>query len=216
MCIKLCDDCPLMGDDSDVFEIHLTIETYPLDGDDVFFTRFSEVCRKYLNSKAIWIKNVIRNGTTINDIMTSDVLRGVSYEEVVRVMNAKADFLEAYGYNVIRHKIETPAKNAANCCSEEGYFECHMDVWVPPKSFDKFFFLAKNYNYSISRNESKPGGFYIVTVRDRNMSFETFKELCLRIEGSVLWCLDIFSDKKLYEYAVYDDNEAHDDKWMKN
>lgn len=199
------------------YELHVTIER-PKN-----INSFKDAC-SFLKVKPIIldIKNNI--GETIqNDIMTSSRFFGnnkEAYEEIKKISN----YLYKNNFKVIREKIETviyhpsaPKELNEKILHKHQYFEAHIDIITTNDTIKVLQEICKINNSRISININKKISetefISMVTFRENNSNRKSF-------ENSVNKLIkDLNNNKfniknKVMEFAVYDTNEYHDDKWL--
>lgn len=203
----MCDDCVLASSRDIIYEIHITVDVSPDDSETV--ARFKEVCAK-IGTKGIVIENLSPSGNIYYDVMTSGVVK-TSFDVAKEEMMSQASLLESMGFDVIRRKIETVSWNYPLNPEVKGYFESHNEFDV--EDYDDFSSIVRNLGGYASRNVSKPG-VAIGTIRRKSKSWWLFgDELGPFING--LSNNGYVAKKTINEYCPFDDNEKHDDTWIK-
>lgn len=210
------------------FEIHITVDVskvYQLDeiAIDKMITSFKNVCQE-LNVKPI-ILDLENNGSTImNDVMTSSVHFGDN-NSAQRAAHELAYNLKSDGYKVSRIKIETvPWHPAAPSIydtnwimPENSYFESHLRIVTSIERKPVLVKIAKELGAHLSRNFFKrinPDEYIIMmTIREDGESKESFQMIVDKAK-TVLECEDFVVDKIEVEFAVFDSNVQHDQKWL--
>ncbi len=213
------------------YEIHITIER-PND-----IELFKEIC------KEIGVKPIIidleKNGDTVmSDVMTSSIHYGdnkSALEEAERISldlsvpheyydSNEGDRKKFIDYKVLRTKIETvpwhpaaPSMKNDLQMKEGNYFESHLRIVITEDRrplLDKIAnefgaHLSRNYFKKLSENE------YIImmTYRKKEIVSEVFK-VKVNVLKDVLESHNFEVDKIEIEFAIYDSNHKHDNRWI--
>lgn len=195
------------------YEIHITVKTPDS------LEHFSECCRS-LGVKPIMLDLESTSGQLVMlDSMTSSVFLGDNtgaISEVARI----SDGLTAYGFKVIREKIETvpwhpaaPRKKYGGTMPKHCYFESHLAVAISPQQKNALGELAARHGAHLSKNFMKKlenGRFTnMVTLRSYEGFYEDFKESVERLkfalsEGGFQY------EKEIVEFSIYDTKVSHD------
>lgn len=207
------------------YEIHITVKNENIDID-----KFKNDC-KDLNVKPIVI-DLESSNNIIKDVMTSSKHFGdnmSSYKESLRIYKE----LLNKGYNVIRNKIETvPWHMSAPKCllnndkiENDRYFESHIGVIISNKDKDKLTNLVNEINdndflkgkVKMSQNFFKKvdNGLYVnmITYRSYNLGYIEFEKNVNYIK-EILNSNNFKYEKIEVEFAIYDSNIHHDNKWL--
>lgn len=201
------------------FEIHVTVRSTP--------EKFREVCGK-IGVKPIVVVLQDYNSDTEIDMMTSSTVSSIepcltaAAIEASRVSHA----LEVYGIPVLRVKIETvpwhpdaPTADNGKKHTGETYFESHLQFAISSrKERDQLAQLCKQYDLHLSRNKFKESadGKYVqmTTFRSSTMTVEEFEQHCDQVVfASDMLDLTLNKDP-IIEFAIFDSNRAHDNKWI--
>lgn len=201
------------------FEIHVTVRSTP--------EKFREVCDKIGVKPIVVVLQDYQSDMEL-DMMTSSTVS--DYDPCLTTAAAEAarvsHMLEQNGIPVLRVKIETvpwhpdaPTATNGKKHTSETYFESHMQFEISSQAeHDILSSLCKIYNMHLSRNKFKESvnGKYVqmVTFRSAAMPIETFKQHCDQVvHASETFGLKL--NKKPYvEFAIFDSNVAHDNKWV--
>ena len=197
------------------YELHLTVE---INNKDI--PKFRESC-KTLKIKPIIIE--LSEEISLRDIMTSSVFKGndkTVYEEMERIKSS----LSGAGFKVIREKIETipwhskapqsiRQKMPNNC-----YFESHIPITLPKcdKIWNKINKVAKFHNSHLSFNAFKKNTTSLtkmVTLRSADCFF-IFKGKLTALLKDLELETQYPLNKVITEFALYDSNVSHDNKWL--
>lgn len=209
------------------YEFHVTVES--VISDDEFRRR----CQ-LIGVKPIILYNITRKGTLIKDWLTSHVVLAASDQEAIGFLSKFGDTIGAWGYKVIREKIEVPPMHPLIPTESNGlevlsgnYFESHLEISVTPETLDKVFWRVSNFNrlqddvggrnhLHLSRNINKvrvDGSFdLMMTIRHTSPwdCIEKFKKSVDRVKAMFR---GFVIKPAIIEYAIYDTNFAHDDSW---
>lgn len=219
------------------YEIHITVDTSDM-RDTILFDRkpfdieqFKVACNE-IGVKPIVIDLEINE---LKDVMTSSKFFGdnrTAYEESERISNELFEF----GFEVVRKKIETvpwhpgaPVISTGKEIPNDCYFESHIGVIITKdekEMLNEFVNstltngdiielsgtakLSKNFFKKADEN----GNFVnMLTYRSNMCGSSKFK---LEVEGiKHLLNEEGFNFEKLeVEYAIYDTNVSHDNKWI--
>lgn len=191
------------------FEIHVTVET-------AYITEFINNCDR-LGLKPLIIET--QNGSEFgNQIMTSNVWTGESYEERL-AWTVKG--LEEAGYKIIRKKVEIQPEETKH--KDFLYYETHFRIKVPknpdPVAMSLLNSKCKTFNWYLSKNLLKRSNiefnYLILTRRTYGMSLDVFKAVDVEGMKTTLNNLEIEFDKVEIEECIYDSNVSIDDSWLK-
>ncbi len=191
----VCADCDNCAMDSKrvVYQVHVTVEPD---------SSFLDGCQK-LGFKGVHVKNVVGD-VLIDDMMTSTVVNTLQEARETMLQQAKA--LTDNYFIVKRRKIETvPWNFEASVCKEGQYFETHINMGKDDDVFQKF---VNNKDFMVSRNQN--GSIYL-TVRTNKNRGDHYATLLDK-----MGTLDVPYVKMITEFAIFDDNEKHDEIWVKN
>lgn len=201
------------------YEIHITVTNTVTNRQS-----FKDAC-KSLNVKPI-VLDLQMGPNCVEDVMTSSKHFGdnaTAYFEMVRISKG----LKALGFEVIREKIETvpwhpsaPSIQYGNFMPEKSYFECHLGVFVPESEryqsdVDTLTNIAKMTGAHKSKNVFKVvegGSIQMITLRDYVSPREIFEDKVADLRNKLDEC-GFKVDSHITEFAVYDTNTAHDNKW---
>lgn len=200
------------------FEIHVTV--HPTTDKE----QFVSACQS-IGVKATILRLYDQNLNNIgSDLMTSSEITG-SNADAIREMERISYGLSAFGFRVVREKIETiffhpsaPSKGFKDIKTpKEGYFEAHIDISTEGLDKEGKFIsdIAKGYVLFPSINEKRADQERIsLTLRRSNTSAENFKDLLDKIQDQLTnrHGLKII-EKPLVEFAMYDTNKDHDKEW---
>lgn len=195
------------------FEIHITVEAIKS------IESFKADC-EHLGVKPI-VLDLYTEGEPIKDVMTSSKVYGTTIEAATASRNLVAR-LKALGYRVVREKVETvpwhPAsQNAHLRPSAAKYFEAHLAFRASEKSA-AFFAFTNSHRIRLSRNTMKKGdqSMQMGTLR-RSSSEMTSEEFVQFVEEVVQQAnsegFPVLENPHT-EYALHDDNHAHDKEWI--
>jgi hypothetical protein len=158
----------------------------------------------------------------MQDVMTSSTHYGTNksaYDYMVQI----SDALSAYGFNVVRNKIETipwhPAapRELGDPMPTDCYFESHLAIVCNEERHEQLSALASEWNAHLSRNMYKQldDGNYIImmTLRDYNNNYDTFKRNVDLLKNELI-SLSFTVEKTIVEFALYDSNIHHDASWL--
>lgn len=198
------------------FELHVTVKSADR-------TEFIQNC-KHLEVKPIILALQPESGTII-DVMTSSVHFGnnrSALDELLRIVQG----LEAFGYEVVRKKIETvpwhpaaPARShAAPIMPPNCYFETHLNVVVEHNE-DKLRLIVSKFDAHLSRNTFKiiDGDTYtqMVTFRKYSGVYEDFDQEAQKLQDAIVGG-GFQVEKRVTEFSIYDTKVSHDVEWLKN
>lgn len=197
------------------FEIHLTVS--PRFGDEA--EKFAAYCK----TSTVNIKPIILDlGKDIpQQFTTSSVVHGTYHEAVYRAKRLAAQ-LESDGYKVSRQKIETVpwhpivTSGWTDINWNNTYFESHVTFLIEKKKVEGLRKAALKEGLHISRNalKSDVDGYTKImgTFRTNDKKFfdhETKFSVALMHISS-----DYEYIKTISEFALYDTNQALDNKWL--
>ncbi len=203
------------------FEIHVTVEKPILDQESL--DEFKTSCQ-LIGVKPIILYLEKEQDVVMVDIMTSSVHYGdnnSAQKEAERI----ADGLSTKDYKVVRVKIETvpwhPAAPTIGCdwdkVPENSYFESHLRIVTTKDRKDELLEIAKEHNAHLSRNFFKKisDDQYIIlmTLREYDEAREPF-ELIVNNLKDHLESENFLVDKAEIEFALFDTNNDHDNKWI--
>ena len=199
------------------FEIHITVEA---PNEVQYFKNWCDT----MKVKPI-ILDLENNGKiTMVDVMTSSVHFGNNNSAITEA-NRLAKALREACFIVLRIKIETvPWHSAAPSVydmnhemPENSYFESHLRIVTTEKRKQELEKIAKQFNAHLSRNYFKKlnNDEYIImmTLREYEDAYEPFQMVVNNLKEE-LECEDFIVDKMEIEFAVYDTNTKHDEKWI--
>lgn len=207
-----CDNCAFLDPKvtEEFYEIHITVSN------QYKWEAFRSYCES-INVKPIYILNhsydMYRQlPESYGDIMTSHKFKG-SYAEAINALHNISQSLTDAGFSVVRNKIETVPWHK-DIKHTESYFECHLDVDLEQYTINQLVLLGRNVGFFVSSNALKNAGAMITFRLQTNDKavFDTY------IEKKLAWLAtgyNIIPAKVITEYAIYDDNQAHDNDWIK-
>jgi len=201
------------------FEIHVTVRSTP--------EKFQEVCNKIGVKPIVVVLQDLKSDTEL-DMMTSSTV--TDYDSCLTTAAAEAArvayLLEQNEIPVLRVKIETvpwhpdaPTAFNKKKHTDQTYFESHIQFAISSQDeHDVLASLCKTYKLHLSRNKFKEAkdGTYIqmTTFRSADMPIEDFKNHC----DQVVHAAETFGLKlhkqPMVEFAIFDSNVAHDNKWV--
>jgi NTP pyrophosphatase (non-canonical NTP hydrolase) len=199
--------------DNLVFEMHVTVKEI----NDL--ETFKADCAE-LNVKPI-ILDLFAEGEVIKDMMTSSHYKGTT-KGAVEYSRKLVTQLRDKGYVVVREKIETvpwhPASKVAHLKSPQKYYEAHVafPADVNPKSIAYFEMI---FNMRFSRNTMKKGDQSVqmgTLRRDCTIGIDAFTQLLNDVVNDANTHHDglRITEQPVIEYALFDDNQTHDKKWI--
>lgn len=204
------------------YEFHVTI-----DASHITPEAFTHTCT-VLGGKPIILDLAINASTAAEDYMTSHHTLLASDEEAYAELTRVTDALTSEGYCVTRRKIESAPWHPAaphtlgEPMREGSYFESHLSVVIPLEDVPALRVAVLTNQHVVplhlSRNILKSNGDGTVTIlttlRDRATYYDDFAQ---QVEQSIAFVTSLgYGLKKapVVEYAVYDSNVHHDDRWM--
>lgn len=201
------------------YEIHITVDTVP-NGN-----AFKRWCQE-LNVKPIMLALQSQSNGMLTDVMTSSVVIGTLEDAHIESRRIESG-LRAFGVSTIRRKIETVPWNPMIVETEPGpsnYFESHIAISVkkyknnklPKATKAHLANVCRDLGLHLSANQFKndeTAVVYMATLREFGTTYEAFKARTdLVVEDLMHVRYDVL--KTVTEYAVWDSNTQHDDKWM--
>jgi len=199
------------------YEIHITVKN------PESLEHFSECC-KNLGVKPIMLDLESTSGQIVMlDSMTSSVFLGDNTGAISEVGRI-SDGLTAYGYQVIREKIETvpwhpaaPSKKYGGTMPKNCYFESHIAVIITPEYKSALGELAASHGAHLSKNFMKKlenGRFTnMVTLRSYEGFYENFQESVVSLKMA-LSDAGFYCEKEIIEFSIYDTKISHDVEWL--
>jgi hypothetical protein len=195
-----------------IFEMHVTVDH--IKDLETFKTDCAE-----LGVKPI-ILDLFTDGETIKDMMTSSHYKGTTKgateysRDLVRRLTEK-------GYKVVREKIETvpwhPASKVAHLQNEKKYFEAHV-AFSPLADEQCLNHFRRKFNVRFSANTMKKGdrSMQMGTLRrPSEVGIDQFTELLNTVISEMRMLFrEEPMEKPVIEYALFDDNQKHDRKWI--
>jgi NTP pyrophosphatase (non-canonical NTP hydrolase) len=199
------------------YEIHVTVNV----GSRIDL--FKDACAE-AKVKPILLDLHLRDGSSIQDLMTSSVFMG-NNREAFEEMRRISSFLSERGFEVLREKIETipwhpaaPSRTHQNAHMPPNcYFECHFNVLCTEAKEADLDAIAKRHSAHKSRNAWKryADGTYtiMVTYRDYKMMYEDFRAAVDALKQTLTSaCFQV--EKEIVEFSVYDTKVSHDAAWL--
>lgn len=198
------------------FEINISVKI-----SDEHIPNFRKACEK-LQVKPIILD--LQNITTghIQDVMTSSTHFGTNIS-ALEYMTQIADALNAYGFVVVREKIETVPWHPAAPQKHEDvmkrgcYFESHLAVICNVTTHDALSEISQKHKAHLSRNKfksiDKDNYIMMVTYRDYDSCREVF-EKTVSVLSEDLSANNFQVEKTIVEFAIYDTNIDHDASWL--
>jgi NTP pyrophosphatase (non-canonical NTP hydrolase) len=209
------------------YEIHITV-----DAQNINIEQFKKACQN-IEVKPI-VLDLENENKLIKDVMTSSVFMG-NNSEAIREVERISNELKAFGFNVVREKVETvpwhPAapsrKNNNNVMPQNCYFECHFGINLKEAKEKQILLLCITYLKSefgldvhLSNNFFKKnldGSFKIMaTYRSYKDQYEQFKNQVDLLEKELKSYNNngFMIDKPIIEFSVYDTKVSHDKEWL--
>lgn len=219
------------------YEIHITVDTSDMRDTTLFDRKPFDIEQFKVACNEIGVKPIVIDLeiNELKDVMTSSKFFGdnrTAYEESERISNELFEF----GFEVVRKKIETvpwhpgaPVISTGKEIPNDCYFESHIGVIITKdekEMLNEFVNstltngnvielsgttkLSKNFFKKADEN----GNFVnMLTYRSNMCGSSRFK---LEVEGiKNLLNEEGFNFEKLeVEYAIYDTNVSHDNKWI--
>lgn len=196
------------------YEIHISVA-------------YAENSQKFISDcRTIGVKGIVLalhmdSSEPIRDVMTSSTIVG-SNSDVINEVNRITDELTSMGYLVARQKVETVPWHPHTEMERESwnYYESHIQVTLTDANdFDRLNEIVNEYNgCKLSRNslkKSEDGSVvHMVTLRDLECDLDTFRNRLSNLYHSLAGDDFTFKRDNLVEWAIYDNNIAHDSKWM--
>lgn len=203
------------------YEIHVTVHTNEVE-------QFQEVCKK-IGVKPIILDLQKKSGDVLCEVMTSST---ISTEDTTinTAFNAMHDVIAAMAredFHIIRGKIETvpwhplaPKEHGGKIHFKGSHFETHFGIIIKEKGDDhRLMDIAKRHNLHLSKNVFKKfeDGSHVqmVTYRSYSMVKEDFELVVDSITREIFDFGLTMEKKPKIEFAIYDSNHSHDDKWLK-
>jgi NTP pyrophosphatase (non-canonical NTP hydrolase) len=198
--------------DNLIFEMHVTVEQIK------DLATFRADCEE-LGVKPI-ILDLFTEGEVIKDMMTSSHYKGTT-KGALEYSSDLVSKLIAKGYKVLREKIETvpwhPASKVAHLKDSHKYFEAHV-AFQPLVGQACLDFCRSDYQVRFSRNVMKKGDKNVqmgTLRRSSDIGIDAFAEILNRL---IIDVRDLYGEepveKPVIEYALFDDNQTHDKKWI--
>lgn len=198
------------------FEIHITVSTSDIDA-------FKDACYA-IGVKPIVIDltnqegdvTVLRDVMTSSEIMCPDISVFLEVDRIVSLLTEK-------GFQVVRKKIETvPWHPIVKTIELDGtnksnYFECHFAISTSRDRLQELSTFAKHNGCHRSKNifkkEDADRVIMMLTKRAYTGTYNDFVSSIQQIEKSLDFAC--FSrNKTIIEFAIYDTNVSHDQKWI--
>lgn len=201
------------------FEIHVTVRSTP--------EKFQEVCRIIGVKPIVVVLQDLASDTEL-DMMTSSTVSSTDacLTDAANEASRVSYLLETYGIPVLRVKIETvpwhpdaPTADNGKTHTDDTYFESHLQFAISSQAeHDQLAQLCKKYNLHLSRNKFKESadGKYVqmTTFRSSTMTVEEFEQHCDQVvRASDMLDLKLNKDP-IIEFAIFDSNRSHDNKWL--
>lgn len=203
-------------------EIHVTVRINSEEQKQKFF----DLCKE-IGCKPVLIE-LQRKGLMVGeDVMTSDSLRCTT-ENAIALMQDTSAFFANHGFEIVREKVETVPWHPAAPQHEievtgDTYFESHVPVIVKDTDYAKnnrsiLFEVCEKHNVHLSRNKFKQ-----ITEREYIVmcTLRSYDDYASRFERKVkdfaqeLASVGFEVTKTTVEFAIYDSNNKHDDRWIK-
>lgn len=200
------------------YEIHITVMSVP-NGN-----AFKRWCEE-LGVKPIMLALQSQSNGMLTDVMTSSVVVGALEDAHIESRRIELGLM-AHGCCVIRRKIETVPWNPMIVEMTPGpsnYFESHIAITVkkyrgklPAATKAQLAQVCHGLDLHLSANQFKnddTSAVYMATLREFGTTYEPFK---VRTSDAIDHLVEQGYDvqKSVTEYAVWDSNTQHDDKWM--
>ncbi len=185
-----------------MYEIHLTVAAMATSAWQAF-----EQCVASLGGKAMVIE-LARGDTPLQPMLTLG--KAGKFDEVVRFAKALSRELSAFGYQVLRCKIEQDV--VGNRETPHHYCEWHGRVEVQEPDRMRLAEICQAYGGHLSQNAIRGGNRRYVTVRETG----DFPQLATQVAalraaiGAQGWEVS----KQQWERVVYDSNLALDSGWL--
>lgn len=195
------------------YEIHITVQSAQSSD------QFIEDCKE-IGVKPVLLDLHSNSNGIIKDVMTSSTLVGTNSTVIEEVDRVTLE-LEDRGYRVVRQKVETVPwhPHSANERSPDNYFEAHIPVTLKPESSEALYYLIKKYpgahlSQNILKKHQDDTVIQMVTMRHNDCDLDTFIKRVNGLKGGLAEDGYDFGAKDIVEWAIYDNNIRHDDKWM--
>lgn len=200
--------------DNLIFEFHVTVRSIP------DLETFNKDCEE-LKVKPILL-DLYAEGEVIEDVMTSSHFKGTTKGALDYSKSLVAQ-LRSRGYEVLREKIETvpwhPASKVAHLKpGPNKYYEAHIAFPhdTDPNSIEYFKTI---FGLRFSRNQMKKGDKAVqmgTLRRGCEMGIEAFGKLLEDVvkDANTFHKELKITEKPVIEYALFDDNQSHDKKWI--
>lgn len=200
------------------YEIHITVQSVP---NGNVFKRWCEE----LGVKPIMLALQSQSNGMLQDVMTSSVIIGTLEDAHIESRRIESG-LRSYGLCTVRRKIETVPWNPMITETEPGpsnYFESHIAISVkkyngklPKAAKTELAQVCHSLDLHLSANQFKNDALsvvYMATLREFGTTYEPFRQRTSDIMDALTKAgYDV--QKSVTEYAVWDSNTQHDDKWM--
>lgn len=200
------------------YEIHVTVRSSEV---EIF-----KIACLAVNVKPLLLDLQNSNGVAVmQELMTSSVFIGNDssvHAELQRISIA----LRAYGFNVVREKIETVPWHPAAPSNKHAqlemplncYFESHLTIVTTEADLPKLRELVTKHGCHLSKNVFKKidkDYFKIMsTYRKYEGIFETFKDSVETIKKDII-SAGFEVEKTIVEFSVYDSRVSHDASWLR-
>ena len=162
-----------------------------------------------------------------HDIMTSSVYIGPS-NVAIKMANDIADSLVAYGYTVIRKKVEVsplhpacPRAINSNMFAAGNYFETHIEVAIdstdPYQLRTLLAWADGRHELHVSSNYLKQNERHrviMLTHRSASLRLEQFGEKVNSIRNDIEHAGFVIIGKPMIEFSLHDTNAMHDYSWL--
>ena len=213
-----------------VYEIHQTIEI----SNDMDKFEIAKIVCSNLGVKLIQVLGYNDGFPVLNDVMTSFRI-GVdnfNLDEVIRVSTNIQNELQSVGLNIIRTKIEAPARDFEyeHYRSIFSYFEAHLPIMIPisgnfestHKTHNQIKVVVEKFGHHISRNvlkEELENFTFMITVRvSKDKSLKDFQETCSQLFDELQSLhksgVDFMVGDYEKELVLIDTKRSHDSKWV--
>lgn len=196
------------------FELHVTVQTEDVDC-------FRQICAA-LGCKAISLGLTRSESSVMRDVMTETRFFG-SNRDALDKLKEIASALRRAGFEVIREKIETvpwhpaaPSRANSLVMPASGYFEAHFPLDVPVETKQTVVKLCEAIGLAVAENRLKSTHEterLIVTQRSYEGTSESFSEAVEKTK-SLMFEAGLSLGAEQVEFAVYDTNVKHDEKWL--